>query len=142
MTCQLDHVNISVVDIDRTVAFLRIAFPEFIVRGGGQGEYQGATTAWLHLGIDELYVSVNTTSKTVTRQQPHGVPETGINHVGFIVENVDDVQGKYEAAGFRCVPVDELPSRKRLYVDDSDGIQWEFIQYMSDDFAVRNDYSI
>jgi catechol 2,3-dioxygenase-like lactoylglutathione lyase family enzyme len=138
----LDHVNISVVDVDRTVALLRIAFPEFIVRGSGKGEYQGATTAWLHLGIDELYVSINTAGNILTQHRSYEMPETGINHVGFIDENVDDLQGKYEAAGFRCSPVDELPSRKRLDVDDADGIQWKFIQYMSDDFAVRNDYSI
>lgn len=142
MTCQLDHVNIAVVDVGRTVAFLRIAFPEFVVRGGGQGEYKGVATAWLHLGIDELYVSINTTGNIVTRPKSREIAETGINHVGFIVENVDEVQGKYEAAGFKCAPVDELPSRKRLYVVDSDGIQWEFIQYLSEDFAVRNDYSI
>lgn len=141
MICQLDHVNISVVDLDRTVAFLRIAFPELRVRGGGKGQFGEVATAWLHLGLDELYVSVNASSPIEVRQPREG-QETGINHVGFIVEDVDDVQRKFEAAGFTCKPVQELPSRKRLYVEDADYITWEFIEYLSDDFAVRNDYSI
>jgi catechol 2,3-dioxygenase-like lactoylglutathione lyase family enzyme len=142
MLCQLDHVNISVVDIDRTVAFLRIAFPEFRIRGGGKGKFGEVTTEWLHLGLDELYVSVNTAQPIEPREKPHEAQETGINHVGFIVEDRDDLLSKYQAAGFQCEPVNELPSRKRLYVRDADGIVWEFIQYLSDDFAVRNDYSI
>jgi catechol 2,3-dioxygenase-like lactoylglutathione lyase family enzyme len=142
MICQLDHVNISVVDVDRTVAFLRVAFPEFRIRGGGKGNSGEVPTEWLHVGLDELYVSVNTANPIEAREKPHEAQETGINHVGFIVENVDDVQSEYEAAGFKCEPVNELPSRKRLYVADADHIIWEFIQYMSDDFAIRNDYSI
>lgn len=141
MLCQLDHVNISVVDLQRTVDFLRIAFPDFPVRGGGEGEYQGCKNAWLHTGPDHLYVSVNTDCR-IAEPGHRSQQQAGINHVGFMVDDVADVQGKYEAAGFRCDPVNELPSRKRLYVIDADGIQWEFIQYMSDDPAVRNDYSI
>jgi catechol 2,3-dioxygenase-like lactoylglutathione lyase family enzyme len=142
MLCQLDHVNVSVVDIQRTIAFLRIAFPEFRIRGGGTGYFGKVKTEWLHLGLDELYVSLNTAYPIEPRHKPHEAQETGINHVGFIVEDVDDVHSKYAAAGFKCEPVNELPSRKRLYVADADEIIWEFIQYLSDDFAVRNDYSI
>jgi catechol 2,3-dioxygenase-like lactoylglutathione lyase family enzyme len=142
MICQLDHVNISVADIDRTVAFLRIAFPELRIRGGGKGQFGEVATEWLHLGLDELYVSINTANPIEEREKPHESAETGINHVGFIVEDRDDLLSKYQAAGFTCEPVDELPSRKRLYVADGDHIIWEFIQYLSDDFGVRNDYSI
>jgi catechol 2,3-dioxygenase-like lactoylglutathione lyase family enzyme len=143
MLCQLEHVNISVVDLDRTVVFLRIAFPQFRVRGGGQGQFAGGTSEWLHLGLDELYVSLNTSSLIVApREKPDESHESGINHVGFIVEDVEDLQRQYEAAGFVCELVNELPSRQRMYVADADGIIWEFIQYLSADFAVRNDYSI
>lgn len=143
MICQLDHVNISVVNLDRTVGFLRIAFPEFRVRGGGYGRFDGGTSEWLHLGLDELYVSINTSTQILeARDKPDGNHETGINHVGFAVKDVEGLLDKYELAGFQCELKKELPARQRLYVRDADGIIWEFIQYLSDDFAVRNDYSI
>ena len=143
MMCQLEHVNISVVDLDRAVAFLQIAFPEFRIRGDGQGEFADGTSAWLHLGRDELYVSLNTSSLlTAAREKPAEQYETGINHVGFVVVDVEALLRSYEAAGFMCELKHELPARKRLYVADADGIIWEFVEYLSDDFAVRNDYSI
>jgi catechol 2,3-dioxygenase-like lactoylglutathione lyase family enzyme len=143
MTCRLEHVNITVVDMDRAIAFVRIAFPEFRVRGGGTGDFGGSVTRWAHLGVDEVYVSLNACDRIVEpRRKPTELEETGINHVGFVVDGVRDLQRKYEAAEFECQLIDELPSRLRLYVADSDGIIWEFVEYLSDDVAIRNDYSI
>ena len=141
MTCQLDHVNVTVVDIERSAEFLRIAFPHFRTRGGGEADDDGMRSAWMHLGTDEAYVCLNQTT-LVKQVDRDGSKETGINHVGFIVDDVDALLGKYETAGFKCSMMDEQPSRKRLYVTDLDGIVWEFVQYLSDDPAVRNDYSI
>lgn len=141
MLCKLDHVNVNVLDLDRGVEFLRIAFPALRTRGEGASTHEGWTAKWVHLGTDELYVCLNTTSKaTAGRRDPRH--ETGINHVGFIVDDAGDLAAKYEAAGFKCAFMDERPSRKRLYVTDSDGITWEFIEYLSDDPAVRNDYAV
>ena len=141
MALHFDHVNTTVVNIERATEFLRIAFPHFTVRGGGEGEYQGIKTAWVHLGTDEEYVSLNQTSVT-GKSDRDGSRQTGINHVGFVVVDLEKLRGRYEAAGFKCQPIDESPSRLRLYVTDQDGIMWEFIQYLADDPAVQNDYSI
>ena len=143
MACRLDHVNISVVNLDRTLAFLHIAFPVFRVRGGGTGTFDGGTSEWLHVGLDDVYVSLNASSRILeSRKKPDENWETGINHAGFVVEDVEALQRKYETAGFECELVKELRSRKRMYVADADGIIWEFIQYLSDDPAICNDYSI
>jgi catechol 2,3-dioxygenase-like lactoylglutathione lyase family enzyme len=141
MICQLDHVNVSVVSNNGAIEFLRIAFPQLRVRGGGPTAGEGFTGAWVHLGTDELYVSLNEAT-TIAVDDRQGMQSTGINHVGFMVDDVDDLMAKYGAAGFKCSPTDESPSRKRLYVTDADHIMWEFIEYLSDDPAVRNDYSI
>jgi hypothetical protein len=34
------------------------------------------------------------------------------------------------------------PYRKRVYFHDRDGHDWEFVQYLSDDPAKRNDYAL
>jgi catechol 2,3-dioxygenase-like lactoylglutathione lyase family enzyme len=141
MAVQFDHVNVTVADIERSAEFLRVAFPHFKRRGGGEGEFGGMKTAWMHLGTDEMYVSLNQTSVVKTSERD-GSKESGINHVGFIVVDVDAVQAKYEPAGFKVSPMNEQPARKRLYVTDHDNIMWEFVQYLSDDPAVQNDYTI
>jgi hypothetical protein len=141
MLCRLDHVNVSVVSNDRAIEFLQIAFPDLRVRGGGQTAGEGWTGAWLHLGNDDLYVSLNEAT-TVEVGDRNGMVSTGINHVGFTVDDMEELLRKYEAAGFKCSAMDESPARKRLYVTDADHIMWEFIEYLSDDPAVRNDYSI
>lgn len=78
MAFHFDHVNVTVVNIDRAAEFLRIAFPHFRIRGGGAGEYQGVTTAWAHLGTDEEYISLNQTS-AVEKVARNGSTQTGIN---------------------------------------------------------------
>ncbi len=141
MLCQLDHANITVVSIERAIEFLRTAFPDFRERGSGETDHGDWSERWVHLGTDDLYVCLNTTTR-VTRAERKAREETGLNHVGFIVEDVDRLLDEYEAGGYKCALMDEQPSRKRLYVTDHDGITWEFVQYLSDDPAVRNDYSV
>jgi catechol 2,3-dioxygenase-like lactoylglutathione lyase family enzyme len=141
MICQLEHANISVVSNDRAFEFLKIAFPQFRRRGGGETDHGDWTEKWAHVGTDDLYVSLYETTHTEQAGRDAG-KQTGINHVGFMVEDLEEVLGKYQAAGFGGSIIDERPSRLRLYIADLDGITWEFIQYLSDDPAVRNDYSI
>lgn len=141
MSVQLDHANITVVDIERAIEFLKTALPELRVRGSGETDHGDWSERWLHVGTDDLYVCLNTTTR-VEKAERKAREETGLNHVGFMVDDVEAIQGKYEAGGFKCSLADEQPSRKRLYVTDESGITWEFIEYLSDDPAVRNDYSI
>ena len=141
MTCEFDHVNLTVVDIERATEFLTLAFPDFRVRGGGESDHGDRHDKWIHLGTDDLYVCLNETTE-VRKVARNGTEETGLNHVGFIVDDVDDLLHKYEALGLKCAPTDETPSRKRLYVTDHDALTWEFVEYLSDDPAVRNDYSV
>jgi hypothetical protein len=141
MALHFDHVNVTVVSIDRAAEFLKIAFPHFRIRGGGEGEFEGVKTAWAHLGTDEEYISLNQTSVVEVGARDGG-KLTGINHVGFVVYDLKTLHGKYEAAGCKCTFMEEAPARMRMYVTDRDGIMWEFIQYLSDDPAVQNDNSV
>lgn len=141
MSGRLDHVNLNVLNIDRAVRFLRIALPEFRVRGGGTTDHGDWTESWQHFGSDDVYVCLNESSRGRPSER-NGREETGINHVGFTVDDVDALLAAYESAGFRHARMDESPSRLRLYVTDRDGITWEFIQYLSDDPAVKHDCAV
>jgi catechol 2,3-dioxygenase-like lactoylglutathione lyase family enzyme len=141
MNGQLEHANITVLNLDRCVEFLRTAFPEYVIRGGGEIDRGEWKERWVHLGTDTMYISINEFS-SATLAERRADRETGINHVGFIVEDVDGIRVKMEQAGHKHSLMEEPPARRRLYVTDEDGITWEFVEYLSEDPAVRNDYSI
>ena len=132
MESQLEHANIRVSDIDKTVSFLITAMPNFKVRGGDtQGDEK-----WVHIGTDSTYLCLN-------EDKAEAQPETGpgLNHLGFIVDDAAAVAARLEDAGYKqgfLTP--DHPHRKRIYFLDGNGVDWEFVQYFSDDASQRNDY--
>ena len=138
----LEHANITVSNIDKTIRFLQTAFPEFEVRGYGETKSEGVTRKWLHLGTDETYVALEQTSADDEGSRRR-YRDVGVNHIGFVVENIDEVVGKLEEAGYKqSIGVDPHPYRKRAYYFDDDLNEYEFIEYLSDDPAKRNDYEL
>jgi catechol 2,3-dioxygenase-like lactoylglutathione lyase family enzyme len=58
---------------------------------------------------------------------------------------VDDVEGlrkRLHSAGYQNSTPPNNPYRKRVYFYDPDGNDWEFVQYLTDDPAKRNDYAL
>lgn len=142
MDFYLEHANITVGDIDKAIKFLTTAFPDFKVRGGGESETGGGIRKWLHIGTDVTYVALESVSSKDegTRRLYRDV---GINHIGFVVEDVEAIIKRLKNAGYKeSISVEPHPFRKRVYFYDSDGIEYEFIEYLSDDFSERNDYSL
>jgi len=139
MDYQLEHANITVRNVDKAVQFLTTAFPDFRIRGTNQTQAPDEPLKWLHVGTDTTYVAL--TPSSGEPDTPHQFyTEPGVNHVGFAVDDTDAVQQRMEAAGYETKYADPHPHRKRLYVTDDDGMEWEFVEYFSDDPAERNDY--
>jgi catechol 2,3-dioxygenase-like lactoylglutathione lyase family enzyme len=138
MTVRLDHANLIVRDVDATTRFLQAAFPDFRVRGEG-----GPTGArWVHVGNDVTYVALNQATDTADRWVPYS-GKAGLNHLGFEVDDADAVRDRLRAAGYRDTTVPNThPARTRVYFNDVDGTDWEFVQYLTDDPDKRNDYDL
>ena len=140
MTTRLEHANLIVRDVDATVRFLRTAFPDFRTRFDGAG---ADGRRWVHFGTEETYVALS--QATVEPDQPWepytGVP--GVNHLAYEVDDVEGVRARLAAGGYvdSTVP-NRHPFRKRVYFYDPDGNDWEFVEYLSDDPAKRNDYAL
>ncbi|WP_070962458.1 VOC family protein [Vibrio sonorensis] len=137
MKTYVEHANLTVVNLDRTVDFLQTALPDFFVRHQGENSKR-----WCHIGTDDTYLALQ---EIEPRQLEHvkRTPyfDTGINHIGLVVENAKDVERRLTEAGYQQngSAANEL-ARIRVYFYDRDGIEWEFIQYTSQDSASRNDY--
>jgi catechol 2,3-dioxygenase-like lactoylglutathione lyase family enzyme len=139
MMIRLEHANLHVRHFDDAVRFLKTAFPEFHVRR----EAVTDGLRWMHIGTDETYIALNETNidQNTGRKPYDGKP--GINHLGYEVDDVDALQQRLAAAGFRdSTYPNSHPHRKRVYFYDADGNDWEFVQYLSDNPLERNDYEL
>jgi catechol 2,3-dioxygenase-like lactoylglutathione lyase family enzyme len=140
MSVRLDHANLSVRDVDRMIRFLTAAFPDFRLRGRGP---DCAGLAWAHVGNDEIYLSLlAATGEPAERFVPYaGTP--GLNHLGFEVDDVAALRERLRAAGYHETTVPNAhPHRRRVYFEDAEGNDWEFVEYRSSDPAERNDYTL
>lgn len=140
MTVRLEHANLLVRDVDATIRFLQTAFPEFRIRFDHR-DPRGSR--WVHIGTDDTYLAL--TQSTVEPDQrwtPYaGVP--GVNHLAYEVDDVEALRARLKSAGYRDSTVSNAhPHRKRVYFYDPDGNDWEFVQYLSQDPAERNDYKL
>ena len=115
----IDHVNLSVRDLDKSVDFYsRLLGIDVKERGG-------PSPRWCILGgRDRFYVCFfEVPGATYKPNDIH------INHVGLVVDDIDETVRRIHALGFRLqfndAPV-EWPRSKSAYVTDPDGILIEF----------------
>jgi len=140
MKVRLEHANLAVRDVDAMIRFVTTAFPAFRIRGEGKS-WQGRR--WVHLGNDDTYLALNEAPEEPTEHWlPYG-GKPGLNHLGYEVDDVEAVRRRLAEAGYRdsTVPNDH-PHRRRIYFFDTEGNDWEFVEYRSTDPAERNDYSL
>lgn len=143
----LEHVNLRIPSIAKAKALLTAAFPDFRERGSGYGPTYGY---WAHIGNDEHYLAFSQREKPGEEDgeliEPYEYQQAyRLLHFGFVVENVGDVMARLEAAGFQPDDISDLdthPHRRRVYYLDGNGIEYEFIQYLSDKPEERNDYRL
>jgi len=133
----LEHLNMTSTDVDKTVRFLLTAMPELRVRGGGGGV---KASRWIHVGTDESYLCIE--DRGAVEKGPHKpYVHPGMNHMGFVVGDGFAVAERLRTAGYRegSTYLDH-PHRHRYYFFDHDDNEYEFVQYLSEDSAERNDY--
>ena len=141
MECYLEHANVTVPDVDEAIKFLQAALPDFQVRGTSQVRKPDEPVTWVHLGTDTFYICLNPVSPESTAPDRQW-GDVGINHVGFAVDDTEAVRKRLESAGYETVYAEPPhPHRRRLY-SKGGGVDWEFVEYLSDEPAERNDYKL
>ena len=132
----LEHANITANSIKECVHFFQSAFPHFEIRGGDDDLKE-----WIHLGDDNTYIAINKAQSNLDKFEKD-YAKIGINHIGFVVENVNEIAERLLAAGYkRDYPRQEEKFRIREYFADGDSNQYEFVQYLSDKIEEKNLYN-
>ena len=136
---RLEHANLVVKDIQSSLDFLLTAFPLWRVRGEGQGKWAGRARSWLHVGDDDYYLTLNDGAEGEVRDLRGITP--GLAHLGFVVDDVDSLIQRLTNKGYEIDIVGQNhPYRKAVYFIDPNGFQFEFIQYLSSDAVLKNQY--
>ena len=140
MEFRLEHANICVRNIEPMILFLKTAFPAFWVRGQGKGR---DGTRWVHVGTHDTYIALGEARADSERHWMPYSGEPGVNHLAYEVDDVEALGVRLKAAGYReSTPPNAHPHRKRVYFNDPEGNDWEFVQYFSQDPTERNDYDL
>lgn len=131
----LEHANITVNNLESSIHFFKTAFPDFEIRGSGETNNR----KWIHLGNEITYVALNESVEPKIKVKDYS--KSGINHLGFVVEDVEIIAQRLLAEGFkRDYPKQVENYRIRDYFVDADGNEYEFVQYLSDEMSERNFY--
>ena len=131
----LEHANITVNNLQESINFFQTAFPHFKIRGGGN-----ETREWVHLGDEDTYIAINQ-AKYSDLKIDKNYDKIGINHIGFVVHDVEEIATNLLNAGYkRDFPKEVEQFRIRDYFADTDGNQFEFVQYLSEVPEERNSY--
>ncbi|MCR9212070.1 MAG: VOC family protein [Proteobacteria bacterium] len=137
---RFEHANLVVTDLDRTLEFLKTAFPDWSVRGKGSDSWYGKPRKWLHFGTAEQYITLNDHGEGDNRDLKGYQP--GLAHLGFEITDMDGLIARMIGAGFNPhLQMDDHPYRRNAYFLDPAGFEFEFVQYLSDVASERNAYS-
>jgi catechol 2,3-dioxygenase-like lactoylglutathione lyase family enzyme len=116
----IDHVNMSVRDLDVSAAFYAALFGLEVKEQG-----QSAGGRWCILGApDRFYLCLGETP-SAERFKAEGIH---INHVGFVVDDIDETVDRIRALGLRLEFGDKTldgPRSRSAYVTNPDGILME-----------------
>ncbi|MFK7888980.1 MAG: VOC family protein [Gammaproteobacteria bacterium] len=123
-TMQLEHINLTVSDPQRTARLLEKLF-DWHVRWEGAAMDEGYT---VHIGSDERYLALYSPQDSPQSSETSHTA-LGLNHIGVVVNDLDDIERRVKAAGFKTFNHAEYEPGRRFYFQDSDRLEFEVISY-------------
>jgi catechol 2,3-dioxygenase-like lactoylglutathione lyase family enzyme len=119
----LEHVNLTVGDLDRSIAFY-CDLLDLHVRWKGPIE---DARLGAHVGDDRCYLALfqATSEGEVERDYLH----PGLNHFGFVVDDLDEARRRVTALGATIHLEHDYEPGRRLYFLDPDGHEVELVEY-------------
>lgn len=128
---RIEHINITVPDIDAAIDFLKIVAPDFDVRKDSKpvDSYR-----WTHVGNEGYYIALQEAHLDANPQNRlQAYKNYGVNHVALVVSNLQEIEGELANAGYpRGIEPPIEKYRKRAYYYDHAGFEWELVEYFSE----------
>lgn len=118
---RIEHVNLTVTDNERSAAFFEKLLG-WRQRWRGPSQMGGDS---IHMGEEATYLVLYSDGKDHSRQVK-GLP---MNHVGFLVGDLDAAERVVIEAGLEPFGHDDYEPGRRFYFFDWDGIEFEVVNY-------------
>ena len=119
----LEHVNLTVSDVDRSAGFYGDLFG-FRLRWRGKTA-DGAEAA--HVGDDRCYLALFQARRP--GRPPRDYAGVGLNHFGFVVDDLGAMKRRLASHGISPHSEQAYDPGRRLYFLDPDGIEVELVEY-------------
>jgi catechol 2,3-dioxygenase-like lactoylglutathione lyase family enzyme len=121
----LEHVNMSVADLDKTIAFYESLL-------GLKVRWRGTAASGLraaHIGDERCYLALFEIGERERTEADYD--QLGLNHFGFVVDDLEDAKRKLAALHVEPTMEADYEPGRRLYFLDPNGVEVELVQYKS-----------
>lgn len=122
----LEHANITVDDPKATAAVLHQIFG-WKIRWEGSG--LGGQGHSVHVGTDQSYLALYAPNGRMEGASRRYTWLGSLNHIGIVVEDIDEVEKKVTAAGYEPHSHADYEPGQRFYFEGPDGVEYEVVSY-------------
>ncbi|MEO1293522.1 MAG: VOC family protein [Pseudomonadota bacterium] len=122
---QVEHVNVTVSDPAKTAEVLCTLF-DWTIRWQGTAIDDGFT---VHVGGPESYLALYARGDVPDAGGDSYGTLRGLNHIGVTVDDLDAVEARVKAAGYRPKAHGDYEPGRRFYFEGDDGIEFEVVSY-------------
>ncbi|MEM1160628.1 MAG: VOC family protein [Pseudomonadota bacterium] len=122
----LEHVNLTVSDPLKTAEMVCKLFGWHI---RWQGPAMAGAGYTVHVGDGDTYLAVYGQGDRQDVDVASYQQIAGLNHVGVVVDDLDDVEAKVVDMGMTPVNHGDYGPGKRFYFHDHDGVEFEVVSY-------------
>jgi catechol 2,3-dioxygenase-like lactoylglutathione lyase family enzyme len=121
---RIEHVNVTVSNPERAADLMRNLFG-WHIRWQGPARDGGRA---IHVGSNDHYLALYTQAGVEYGQTDFekGRP---LNHVGIVVDDLDEIERRVVAAGLLPFEHGDYEPGRRFYFLDHDGIEYEVVSY-------------
>ena len=119
---EVEHVNLTVRDAKSTAKMLCGLF-DWNIRW--EGEVLAGKGYSIHVGSPASYLALYSPHDGTGGQIKSGK----LNHIGVLVDDVDAIEEKVIAAGYKPTMHADYEPGRRFYFLDEDGVEFEVVSY-------------
>lgn len=124
----LEHANVTTADPAKTAEQLCRIFG-WRVRWEGEAKNNGYA---VHVGSEGSYVALYRPGEAVSSNPTDSyTTRGGLNHLGVVVSDLDAVEAKVVAAGYKPYSHADYAPGRRFYFRDSDQLEIEVVSYQN-----------
>lgn len=122
----VEHVNLTVNDLERSIAFYRELLG-LEVRWRGEATGSRGPVPAAHVGDDHCYLAIFEAESPGRVEFDYAHP--GLNHVGFVVDDLAATRARALSLGAEIHFEPEYDPGRRFYITDPDGVEIELVSY-------------